>query len=163
LRFLTFNFNKNCIIRILEPRLRLVARLDEYEALLVVGGTATGGVRCCHDPLAATARHADRRPPRLPVQHSVTRAPAATDAATHHQRLALDAQPSARYQQLGPLTERSPAARPTILCQPKMGTVAAVVGVTYHNKTQPEIVTRYWHFCFQPKSKPKTKLRVKLR
>lgn len=90
-------------------------RLDEHKTELVVCRTATVVMSCRHDPLAATARHTDGRPASLLVQHSVTSAPAAADTAGHHHRLTFDAQSSAWYQQLGPLAERSPGARPTTL------------------------------------------------
>jgi len=108
----------------------LSSGLHEDEAVLVVGGTATVGMLCGHDPLAAAPRHADGRPPRLAVENPMPGAPATADAAIHHQRLTLDAQPSTRNQQLGPLAERRPAARSTTLRQSKLGAVA-VVDVAY--------------------------------
>ena len=98
--------------------------LDKYEAELVVCRTAAVAMWCRHDPFTATARYADGGPPCLPVQHSVSCAPATADAATHHQWLTLNAQPSTGYQHFGPLAERSPAAGPTVLGQPKLCAVA---------------------------------------
>jgi len=114
---------------------RPIAGLHEDEAVLVVSGTATVGMLCGHDPLAAASRHADRRPPRLALEHPVPGAPATADAAVHHQRLTLDAQPSTRNQQLGPLAERRPAARSPTLRQSKLRAVAVVdvAQTTKHN------------------------------
>jgi len=122
---------------------------DEHEAVLIVGGTATVGVRRRHHPLAAAAGHRHGRPARLAAQNSVPGAPTAVTRATthvaaaHHQRLTLDAHPRSRHQHLGPLAEPCPAARSTALRQPKLGTVADVrcrgddVGA-YNNQTQTQ-------------------------
>ena len=83
-----------------------------------------------HNPLAATSGHCDGRPARLTVQNAVSGAPAAADrtaaAAAHDQRLTLDADRGTGHQYLRPVAERSPAARPTTLCQSKLSTVAVV-------------------------------------
>ena len=116
-------------------------RSDEHEAVRVVGRTAARRMRRRHDPLAATSGHRDGRPARLAARDAVARAPAATDlaAAAHHQRLTLDAQPGAGHQQLGPLAERSPAARPATLRQSKLGAVAVRSTNVAHATTEHRI------------------------
>lgn len=115
------------------PGLCRAALSDEHEAELVVGRTATVGVRRRHHPLAAASGNTDGRPACLEVEHAVPGAPgtaAGGRTAAHHERLTFDAQSSTGHQRPRPLAQRSPHARTTTLRQPELSAVPATISNT---------------------------------